>query len=233
MNWLIFQLILLAIYVLVCIWLVKYSQKNLKSGLNSITNVTTTALDSSKKLVDECVGACLKLISPYHDDGLVDTDACKITIGLISGYNYNNDEKVFELVEKLQNFPTVLNRVAEEVEKETGLYISFNIRTVTTVYKQEWGCPEGGETCYEISAIRNPMFVGADKSTDWTKSCILIADKLKTEYSQSSVTGEVYRTNMIYLKNQENTGKTEMLTTIDDKPSTKTVKDVIKKSLNK
>lgn len=109
------------------------------------------------------------------------TDKFQFTIGITPGYFHNNENTDIDFVK-------LVDKCAREVEEECSIYISFNIIPAITLYKTEWGCPEGGEMTYTLSAIRNLKF--NKDSLMWRWACVNIAKKLKAELNQSSVTGE-------------------------------------------
>lgn len=117
------------------------------------------------------------------------TDKFEFTIGITEGYFHNNENSDIDFVE-------LVDKCCRVVEEMTGIYVSFNIAPIITLYKSEWGCPKGGEHTYVLSAIRNPKF-NSDKYI-WSSSCINVMMKLKKELRQSSVTGEFSKVEMVY-----------------------------------
>ena len=118
------------------------------------------------------------------------TDKFHFTIGVTPGYFHNNENENIDFVK-------LVDECARRVEEATGIYISFNIIPIITLYKTEWGCPEGGEKTYLLSAIRNPKF--NNNKDAWEGSCLNVADILKKELGQSSVTCEFDRVDLWYL----------------------------------
>lgn len=117
------------------------------------------------------------------------TNKFQFTIGVTPGYFHNN-EKVDS------DFIKIVDNCARDVEELHDIYISFNIIHTITLYKSEWGCPDGGENTYTLSAIRNPKF--NDDSTKWKSTCVAIVDKLKKELNQTTVTGEFSEVDFLY-----------------------------------
>lgn len=120
---------------------------------------------------------------------ITQTDKFEFTIGVTEGYFHNNENNNV-------NFAELVDKCSRETEKETGVYISFNIIPIVTLYKSEWECPKGGEQTYILSAIRNPMF-NNDK-TSWKFNCLHTMMRLKNELKQSSVTGDFSEVEMVY-----------------------------------
>lgn len=119
------------------------------------------------------------------------TDKFEFTIGVTEGYFHNNENNNV-------NFVELVDKCARETEKLTGVYISFNIIPIITLYKTEWGCPVGGERTYILSAIRNPKF-NNDKSL-WKNSCVNVLLRLKNELKQVTVSGEFSEVEFVYYK---------------------------------
>lgn len=117
------------------------------------------------------------------------TDKFQFTIGVIPGYFHNNEEIN-------DDFIKIVDKCARDVEELHDIYISFNIIHTITLYKSEWGCPDGGENTYTLSAIRNPKF--NDDSTKWKSTCVAIVDKLKKELNQTTITGEFSEVDFLY-----------------------------------
>lgn len=120
---------------------------------------------------------------------IYDTEKFSFVIGVTEGYFHDNENANIDFI-------YLVDQVANEVEQQTGIYIAFNIIPSTTVYKKEWGCPEGGEKTYNLSAIRNPQF--NKDAVQWIVACNLIVDKLQLILTQSTITSEITRIIMRY-----------------------------------
>ncbi len=121
------------------------------------------------------------------------TDKFKFTIGVTEGYFHNNENSNIDFVK-------LVDKCCKESEKIYGIYIPFNIIPTITLYKKEWGCPDGGEITYTLSAIRNPKF--NDNSSRWKACCSNIAKRLKYVLNQHSVTGEFSEIDIEYWKDK-------------------------------
>lgn len=119
------------------------------------------------------------------------TDKFQFTIGVTEGYFHNNENVNIDFIK-------LVDKCARESEKELGIYVAFNIVPTITLYKTEWGCPDGGEKTYTLSAIRNPKF--NKDSTAWINACCNVVRKLKTLLKQTTVTIEFDKTNIEYLE---------------------------------
>ena len=119
------------------------------------------------------------------------TDKFQFTIGVTEGYFHNNENANIDFIK-------LVDKCARETENIFGIYISFNIVPTITLYKSEWGCPDGGEKTYTLSAIRNPMF--NDNSYMWKLCCTNVAIRLKMALNQTTVTGEFSEVDIEYWK---------------------------------
>jgi len=101
-----------------------------------------------------------------------------------------------------------------------GVYVSFTVIPIKTVYNTEWGCPIGGEDSFLISAIRNPKFCKDEGK--WVDACLMVSDSLQNFYNQSTITGNFSKVLMYYnngtdepFKNEKETSKEETKTYVD------------------
>ena len=117
------------------------------------------------------------------------TDKFQFTIGVTEGYFHNNENENI-------NFVKIVDECARIIEEVSGIYVSFNILPTITLYKTEWGCPDGGEKTYTLSAIRNPHF--NNDSDYWKQCCMDIVDVLKAKLNQTTVTGEFSEVDIEY-----------------------------------
>lgn len=86
-------------------------------------------------------------------DASMPTESWRLTIGTIPSYDIGTQEGLSPQV-----FAALCRECAETVFEETGVYISANLTPARSLYRGEWGCPEGGEPVYMLSAVRNPLF---------------------------------------------------------------------------
>jgi len=73
----------------------------------------------------------------------------------------------------------------EELFQEMGLFPSFVATPGLAGYREEWGCPPGGEFVVTLSAQRNPKFE-ADPVL-YERAWIKLAELLKEKFQQTTI----------------------------------------------
>ena len=119
--------------------------------------------------------------------------SAKICIGICEGYNNNK--------EKIDDFEDWLQIRLEQLSEKLGFYISFVVYEIKTIYKKEWGCPDGGEKTYNLEATRNPVFNSDDDL--WRNQVVQIIHILKEELKQSTVTLQFIPIDIVYMKTKK------------------------------
>lgn len=106
----------------------------------------------------------------------------EIALGYNKGYDHIN-RKMTEI-----QIANIIDSVELEAEEQEIIsqYISFVITPAKCLYKQEWGCPSGGENVFVLKATANGKFV---KNLDaWKVDVLAIITRLKERLQQSTVT---------------------------------------------
>ena len=119
-----------------------------------------------------------------------------IIFGIYEGYSHNNNKSII-----LKEINEDLIKLINKNEEETGIFISGFVSQGHTLYKSEWGCPEGGETTLKFESSMNPEFV--EDIVKWRESVTNLAYKIKKHFKQSTLTCEFSITNLLYLKGEK------------------------------
>lgn len=121
------------------------------------------------------------------------TTSVKICMGICEGYDNKNEE--------VKDFEKYLQNKLEKIAEDLGFYISFIIYETKTIYKKEWGCPDGGEKTYNLEATRNPVFNSDD--TIWRDQVLQVIRILKNDLKQSTVTLQFIPVEIVYMKSEK------------------------------
>lgn len=113
-------------------------------------------------------------------------------LGVTAGYFHNNDGD-----NNLSEVAEAVKSLAAELMEESGIYISGSLKPVRVVYHDDWGCPRGGEQCYEFIATANPTFV-ADMAA-WQDAFVALAKAIKARFQQSTIMVDFVEAQCLYL----------------------------------
>ena len=122
-----------------------------------------------------------------------------LTLGLQEGYHTTQ-----QVVPTLAEVGAIYQQVAEEIFRETKIYISASVHSAKTLYHKEWGCPEGGEETVVFMGCCNPVFTQPKAYEAVLK---LLAKRLKERFHQKTAMLEIMAANAIYLTESEGEGK--------------------------
>ena len=110
-------------------------------------------------------------------------------IGVNAGYGHKNETGIsFDALSEL------LKKVLNKVETETNIYVSGSIGEARTIYKTEWGCPEGGEVTFRFTADCNPTYSSLpceQYHAEWSKAFLLVIEHLMDALEQKTVTARI------------------------------------------
>ena len=116
-----------------------------------------------------------------------------LTFGVNEGFSKNNVEaNKLEVGEKIKGF-------IDQLEKETGIYISGVLIKNSALYKNEWKCPYGGEVTFTYMGDRNNNFCHDDEK--YRKTVIKLAQMIKKEYKQEEIIVSFTHPDLVYIDN--------------------------------
>lgn len=99
-----------------------------------------------------------------------------------------SENEVLELIQK----------TCEEYYEETGRYCSFVVQRVRTLYREEWGCPKGGEDTYRVESTPDPeTHVTGRSCLQYISDCKNIILTIAKHFEQHTVRIEVENTNIV------------------------------------
>ena len=122
------------------------------------------------------------------------TVSFRIAAGIAAGYYHNLAgvadaalaNKVGELWQKL----------AQKEFEKSNVYVPAIITPASVIYSTDWGCPVGGEAIIRIEGSCNPQFADPE---EFRAAVLRIAEALKKELQQSTLTVEFFESELVYL----------------------------------
>lgn len=106
------------------------------------------------------------------------------TFGVQPGYNNTS----------MRNSPSEssvrsrIQKISEEYFKETGRYCSFVVFPTRTIYRFEWGCPNGGEETYTVQSTADPeRCVTEYNRAEYIRDCKNIILEVAKSFDQCTV----------------------------------------------
>lgn len=114
-----------------------------------------------------------------------------LTFGVNEGFSKDNTEaNKLEVGETIKEF-------INELEKETGIYISGVLIKNSALYKNEWDCPYGGEVTFTYMGDRNNNFCSDDE--EYRKTVIKLAKMIKDKYKQEEIIVSFTNSHLVYI----------------------------------
>lgn len=120
-----------------------------------------------------------------------------ITFGTLPGYNVDNNMK-----KQMDQISELIQSLIKRVHQETNIYVSGILSEGKAIYSLEFGCPSRGEDIYQFSISFNPEFIDINESPV-EEAVILLANYLKEELSQETMSIEKKKSEYFYLKNSK------------------------------
>jgi len=102
-----------------------------------------------------------------------------VTISTIEGYHSG------ELVSGM-SFDNFCRFLQEFEENYNDGSISWLVKPAKTVYKQIWGCPNGGEEVFVLEADYTEYDKGIDIH-EWKRNVFIHAEELKNHFKQNTI----------------------------------------------
>lgn len=140
-----------------------------------------------------------------------DTTQFTLNVGIHPGYFHDN--KLFGSQDVVDFVSRLWQKKAEETFKVNGVYVGAVVQNAKTVYRPEWGCPEGGEETVVISGLRNPEF---QKNDDvWRVAVSMTALKVGAALQQTTAYLTFSTVTFMYLKPGNQDGQPDQPTVGD------------------
>lgn len=112
--------------------------------------------------------------------------------GVTAGYFHNNEAQ-----DNISQVAEAIKDLAAGLMKESGIYISGSLQPTRVLYASEWGCPKGGEQCYEFTSTANPEF--ATDMVAWQDAFVALAKAVKVSFKQSTIMVDFTEAQCLYL----------------------------------
>ncbi|KGM98510.1 hypothetical protein IRP63_03255 [Clostridium botulinum] len=122
----------------------------------------------------------------------------EIVTGVNKGYFHNNEQNdILNLVGNLWQ------KIAKREFEKSNIYVSAVMKASKIIYNEAWGCPEGGEETIVITGVANREFI--NDLEVWKNIILKLAQQLKNELQQVTLTCEFSEVEMFYFKDNKNT----------------------------
>jgi len=118
----------------------------------------------------------------------------KIVTGISEGY-FHNVEGIAK-VELTEKIGALWEKLAADEMESGGAYVPAVVSPGAVFYRPEWGCPKGGESVVVLTGVCNPQFSTPE---EYKRALIRVAKKLKKELKQSTLTIEMWESEIEYL----------------------------------
>lgn len=114
-----------------------------------------------------------------------------LTFGVNEGFSEKNTEaNKLEIGETIKSF-------IDEIEKETGIYVSGVLIKNSAIYKNEWKCPYGGEVTFTYMGDRNNNFCHDDQK--YREAVLKLAHMIKEKYKQEEIIVSFTHSDLVYI----------------------------------
>ena len=124
------------------------------------------------------------------DNNYFNTIHSSVTIGTNPGYDLENQKRM-----DIGEFTALFQRLAEEEQKQSGVWITAVITPSRLAYMTSVGCPLGGEYSYTLTGSCNTVFTTVDSYLPALKR---VLKRMKEELQQATFTLEVLPAHLDY-----------------------------------
>lgn len=119
----------------------------------------------------------------------------EFVVGVNPGYGHSNEEG--------SPVDAVTRRwldAADQVFNDEGVYVAAVVRPGKVHYRQEWGCPLGGEDVVVVTGVCNPEFIVGQGQAVWRAAVRIICSKVRKALGQSTASLVMREVDFTYLK---------------------------------
>lgn len=124
-----------------------------------------------------------------------DTIRWSVTIGTNPGYDLQDQKRM-----DIGDFTALFQRLAEEEQSRSGVWITAVITPSRLAYMTSVGCPLGGEYSYTVTGSCNTVFASVD---DYLPALKRVLVSLKEELQQATFTLEILPAHLDYFTDNE------------------------------
>lgn len=105
-----------------------------------------------------------------------------LNVGVNPGYHHQNHVAG---ADALDVAVAVWQKLADDMFLERGVYVSAVAAPAKTLYRQEWGCPAGGEDTVVFTGLLN-YHVAKVNATLWKQAVDELCDRVRKELKQTT-----------------------------------------------
>lgn len=124
-----------------------------------------------------------------------ETTEFRFNVGVNPGYHHGNQQ-----ADPQKIVADLWQKHAEFIFKDAGIYVGATVAPAKTVYREEWGCPKGGEDTVVVCGLRNTEFTPNDDL--WKINVARVALLVAQELKQSTAYLTFGQVEFLYLKTE-------------------------------
>lgn len=123
-----------------------------------------------------------------------------LVLGTVPGYGHTNEGAA-----TLREATEIAIGFLGEIQRTTGVYLSFIVTAGRCGYPEEFGCPPGGEEVISLTGERNPLFQAVPK--EYRLAWEMLAKLMKEHYKQTTARLTWEKVNLLYMKKVQDTAR--------------------------